>query len=88
MTNGYESGRPTDEVPSGIESREELGEYLLRVLGDFRERGAVEWENNSLEPFLDALSAFTLARVNNQPGQEEPTWQLFAEIIAAATGYE
>lgn len=88
MANGHETGRPTNELPSGIETRDDLGEYLLRVLGDYQERGAAEWENNTLERFLDGLSAFTLARVNDKSDQDEPTWQLFAEIIAAATGYE
>jgi hypothetical protein len=41
-----------------------------------------------LEHFLDGLAAFALARVNDQTAREEPTWQLFAEIIAAASGYE
>ena len=88
MADGYETGRPTDEIPSGIETRDDFGEYLLRVLGDYREAGASEWTNSTLEGFLDGLSAFALARVNDKSRQEEPTWQLFAEIVAAASGYE
>lgn len=86
--HGYEAGRPTHENPADIRTRDDFGDYLLRVLGDYRETGASEWENNTLERFLDGLSAFALARVHDQPGQEDATWQLFAEIIAAATGYE
>jgi len=88
MADGYETGRPTNETPSGISNRDDFGEYVLRVLGEFREAGASEWENNTLERFLDGLSAFALARVHDRHGQEDPTWQLFAEIVAAATGYE
>ena len=88
MAHGYELGRPTGERPTGIQTRDDFGDYLLRVLGDFREAGAAEWENNTLERFLDGLSAFALARVVDQAGQEAPTWQLFAEMVAAATGYE
>lgn len=88
MAHGYETGRPTDEIPSGIATRDEFGEYLLRVLGDYREAGASEWTNSTLDEFLDGLSAFALARVHDKSGQEEPSWQLFAEIIAAASGYE
>ena len=74
--------------PSGIRTRDDFADYLLRVLGDFRESGATKWENNTLDHFLDGLSAFALARVVDQAGQEAPTWQLFAEMIPAATGYE
>lgn len=88
MAHGYETGRPTDESPTGIRTRDDFGQYLLRVLGDYQEAGATEWENNTLESFLDGLAAFALARVHGQSGQEDPSWQLFAEIIAAATGYE
>lgn len=88
MGNGYETGRPVAERPSSISTRDDFGDYLLRVLGDFRETGASEWENNTLERFLDGLSAFALARVHGKQGQEDASWQLFAEIIAAATGHE
>lgn len=88
MADGYETGRPTREDPAGVMTRGDFGEYVLRVLGDYRDSGASEWENATLERFLDGLSAFALARANGQPGQEDPSWQLFAEIIAAATGYE
>ena len=84
----FETGRPTAKTPSGISNRDDFGESVLRVLGDFKGTGGSEWENNTLERFLDGLSAFALARVHNQHGQEEPTWQLFAQIVAAATGYE
>ncbi|TCJ22722.1 DUF7660 family protein [Nocardioides jejuensis] len=88
MAAHHGSGRPTGEVPSGIATRDDLGEFILRVLDDLRGGGSAEWENNTLERFLDGMSAFTLARVVERAGQDEPSWQLFAEIIAAATGYE
>lgn len=88
MTDGYETGRATDAISSDISTRDDFGEYLLRVLEDYRGTGATEWTNNKLEHFLDGLSAFVLARINDLPGQEDASWQLFAELIAAATGYE
>lgn len=88
MADGYETGRPTREDPVGVRTRDDFGEYVLRVLGDYRDAGASEWENATLERFLDGLSAFALARVHEQPDQQDASWQLFAEIIAAATGYE
>jgi len=41
-----------------------------------------------MDRFLDGLSGFAFTRVHDQAGQEVPTWQLFAEMVAAATGYE
>ena len=38
--------------------------------------------------FLNGLSALALARIIDKQDQELPSWQLFAEMIAAATGYE
>jgi hypothetical protein len=58
MANGYETGRPTVDRPSGIRTRDDFGDYVERVLGDFREEGEREWENNTLDRFLDGLSAF------------------------------
>lgn len=45
-----------------------------------------EWENNSLGRFLEALS--NLAEVGTMMNADEPTWRAFAELIAAAMGYE
>lgn len=84
----YATGRATPAISSGVLSRDQFAEFVLRVLADFRTTGASEWTNSTLEQFLDGLSAFALARVHNQAGQDEPSWQLFAEIIHAATGYE
>jgi hypothetical protein len=85
----YETGRMTDVDPAGVSTRDAFGDFLLGVLADFRS-GASEWQNGTLERFLDGLSAFALARLVNTPDaeQERASWQLFAEMIAAATGYE
>ena len=88
MADGWETGRPTRADPTGVRTRDDFADYVLRVLNDFRDAGASEWENATLERFLDGLSAFASARVHDQPSQEDASWQLFAEIIAAATGYE
>ncbi|MGW5365474.1 DUF7660 family protein [Actinopolymorpha pittospori] len=71
-------------------SRDEFGDFVHGVLADFRSTGAAEWENGTLDRFLDGLSAVAFARLVNEPDedQERATWGLFAEMIAAATGYE
>lgn len=83
-------GRATHVEPEPT-TRDEFGEFVLGVLADFAESGRAEWENNTLERFLDGLAAFALARrVDGRAGelQEGASWALFAELVAAATGYE
>jgi len=84
------TGRSTHVEPEPSSSRDEFGDFVLGVLADFEESGHMEWENNTLGRFLDGLSAFALARVNDRSAQEQeqPSWKLFAELIVAATGYE
>jgi hypothetical protein len=52
--------------------------------------GSDDWENGTLEGFLDGLAAASHARVVDRDGasQELASWRLFAELVAAATGYE
>jgi len=58
------------------------------VLADYEGEGRAEWENSETGRLLEALSAFAHARVAEGGDQETPTWRLFAEMVAAATGYE
>ena len=84
------TGRSTHVEPEPSSTRDEFADFVLGVLADFEESGNIEWENNTLGRFLDGLSAFALARVNgrSEEEQERPSWNLFAELIVAATGYE
>lgn len=86
----YETGRATDVDPSNVEARDDFARFLSAVLADFRSTGEAEWENGTLDRFLDGLSAFAEARVigAGEPDQEKASWRLFAEIVRAATGYE
>jgi hypothetical protein len=86
----YETGRSTDVDPSNVMTRDDFAVFLSAVLTDFRSTGESEWENGTLDRFLDAFAAFADARIVNEPvrDQEEASWQLFAEIVRAATGYE
>jgi hypothetical protein len=86
----YETGRNTSADPSGVATRDDFANFLDAVLADFRSAGESEWENATLERFLDGFAAFAAAReVDRDRGdQEAPTWGLFAEMIVAATGYE
>jgi hypothetical protein len=90
MPGPYETGRSTNADPNPVESRDDFSEFVGAMLADFRASGAIEWENGTLERFLDGLEAFAHARTVNEPDkdQERASWQLFAGILAAATGYE
>jgi hypothetical protein len=49
-----------------------------------------EWENHTLERYLDALAAIIASLLAN-PGEnlpEQPSWALIAELLVAASGYE
>ena len=61
---------------------------------DLAGRGSREWENPTLDRFLEALEAV----VDGLPGQasakqgeaeaEQAAWALAAQVLVAATGYE
>ncbi|WP_340377820.1 hypothetical protein U5640_24025 [Streptomyces sp. SS7] len=81
-------GHPEDEVTS----REELVAFIAQLRDDFVERGD-QWENATLDRFLDALTAW----IDASPGwyrnfdQEMPPngdWTLFARALSAAVVYE
>jgi hypothetical protein len=86
----YDTGRFTTADASPVGTREGLSEFVGAMLGDFRSSGGDEWENRTLEDFLDALEACVGARLVTEPAeaQEQPSWRAFAEILRAATGYE
>ncbi|PZF83112.1 DUF7660 family protein [Jiangella anatolica] len=86
----WATGRATHADPERATTRDEFGEFLRAVLADFAESGHREWENNTLERFLDGLSAFALARVIDRAAEEQEvaSWALFAGLIVTATGYE
>ena len=70
-----------------MRSREDFISFTDVLLGDYRLGGGeAEWTNHTLSRFLEALSDLT--EVGTMSQSEEPTWQAFAELIAAATGYE
>ena len=86
---GYETGRATTADPSGVSSRDDFGDFIEAVLADYQATGKAEWENSTTDRLLEALGAFARAREMKKEGdQESPTWRLFAEMVAAATGYE
>lgn len=86
----FESGRSTTADASAVRTSEDFASFAEALVRDFRDRGSSEWENTTLDNFLDALAVFSDARLVDRESSEQEiaSWPLFAEILAAATGYE
>jgi hypothetical protein len=86
----WQTGRFADV--SGVEqvaSREDLQRVVAQMRADLAGSGWREWENPTLDRFLDAIEGV----VDGLPSQEltgaaRPYWALVARILVAATGYE
>jgi hypothetical protein len=86
----FGTGRATTADPTAVSDRDDVASFIDGVLADFAAGGAGEWENSTLERFLDGLAAVAHARLSglDAASQEVATWQPFAHLVAAATGCE
>ncbi|MHB9799638.1 DUF7660 family protein [Pseudomonas sp. MT3] len=81
-----------DEMLESINTREEFADFICGLKEDL-ESNPGEWENPTLERFLDAMEAWVRAMnfyVANS-GDEDvltPSWQTFAKILLASKIYE
>jgi hypothetical protein len=90
----WRTGRFADvDRASRVASRQDAQRVIAQMRADLAGRGSREWENPTLDRFLEALEAV----VDGLPGQlarhgeAEPSqaaWALLAQILVAATGYE
>lgn len=83
--------RSIKEIDS-IRTREDFVAFLESLLADLKQRPD-EWENNTLESYLEAAAAWTndmdgYYRNFNKPIPENVDWQVFANILLAAVVYE
>lgn len=89
----YETGRFADVGDvSQVGSRIDLARVIQLMLSDLLAHPD-EWENPTLDGFLEALEA----SLRGLPGlyanrgeqlPEDPTWKIFAEALVMASGYE
>ena len=61
----------------------DFGDFIETVLADYQAR-----LSGRARRLREALGAFAHARMAEGGDQESPTWRLFAEMVAATTGYE
>ncbi|MER5457785.1 hypothetical protein ABT008_23710 [Micromonospora sp. NPDC002389] len=93
MSNPYETGRFADVGElDRVASHSDVARVVEEMLSDLRQHPD-QWENPTLERFLDALSASLSALPNSYANAgeelpEQPSWKLLAEVLVTASGYE
>ncbi|SDN97341.1 hypothetical protein SAMN05660199_01001 [Klenkia soli] len=83
----WETGRFADisvRTVEQVRSQGDLADVVRCMRADLQGSGQREWENATLDRFLDALAA--VAEGRTEVGK--PTWSTVAELLVAATGYE
>jgi len=75
-----------------VSTKEDFVNFITLLITDLKE-GEVEWENASLERYLDAIANWTEDMDQYYINQKLPVpknvnWKVFASILAAATIYE
>jgi hypothetical protein len=79
--------------PDAITSRGDFAAFVDRLQADLA-ADPDGWENPDLGSFLEALAAYArdvpgyLRNVASQIDAEQPSWQLFALMLAGARVYE
>jgi hypothetical protein len=80
----YETGRFASVEPSRVVTRQDAALLVEAMVDDLRQHPD-EWENHTLERFLEALAA-SLASGRTWP--EQLSWRVLAEALTMASGYE
>ncbi|MNW02728.1 hypothetical protein D3C71_1985600 [compost metagenome] len=72
------------ELVNQVKSKEDLIYFLSQLRNDLNQNNR-DWENQTLESYLEAMEAW-LTDYSNIPSQ--PTWKTFADILYASKIYE
>jgi len=75
-----------------VKSYKDLAEFVEALRADLLTNSS-EWENPTLERYLEAMSAFISAlefyhKNTDQPFFDKPTWKTLADILYTAKVYE
>ena len=80
-------------LANAVKSRSDFLNFLDELNENYRSHGD-EWENNTLDRFLEAYSAFAHAiggyykNMHEEVDIETITWRMAAQILTAAKVYE
>ena len=80
-----------DSAPN-IRTRQGLARFIRELATDFRSNPD-EWENDTLDSFLEALAAWTdemdgYYRNMNEDAPVTPQWKTIADMLMSASVYE
>ena len=93
MSSGYDTGRFAEVGDlSQVSSHTDVAQVAQHMLADLRAHPG-DWENATLERFLEALAACLqdlpgLYADRGEPFPECATWKILAEALVMASGYE
>lgn len=81
-----------NEMINGIKTKEDLLIFLSALRKDLISNNE-EWENPSLESYLEAMESWietmdSYYKNTNQLLPEQPSWKMFADILYASKYYE
>ena len=82
----------TEDAAREVQTREDLAVFVQRLRADLLARSD-EWENATLERFLEAFAAWCVDMPGyfadiGEPLPEQPNWHLVARMLSAAAVYE
>lgn len=75
---------------SPINTRKDFTAFVKELHSDLK-ANPNQWENTTLETFLEALSAYAediQGYYDNRQPANEASWQTFADMLRGASGYE
>ena len=70
------------QLAEEVVTRSDFELFLKELIINFRDSKS-DWENDTLESFLEGLYGY-----NYDSGDDPPTWKLMAEMFLAASVYE
>jgi hypothetical protein len=92
VTDAYETGRAAEVDTSRATSREDVVNVVRAMATDLRNHKD-DWQNASLDTYLDALASSIeeVDEIYPDRGEvvpDQPSWQLVAQLLVMASGYE
>ena len=80
------------DVVEGIATKDDLADFVAELRLSLQSKSS-DWENPSLERFLEAMEAWvrtmdSYARNTGDADAVSPSWRTFAKILYAAKVYE